>query len=108
LAGGPFDDQPLLAWRQLVVRDGVRGDDTNEGEAAADLLAGWGRAAGQDLQASAGSRSASARSDSGLRSGRGTLGGRPRSRRRCGTAKLVSGLKTPTLAETATRYSSPR
>jgi hypothetical protein len=62
---------------------------------------------GSSSQASPGSRSASARTDSGVRSGRATARGRPRAPARAGTAKLVSGPKTPVSGPTATTYSSP-
>ena len=88
---GPLDDQPLEARRLVVVADGMGGDDADEGEAAGDVLAGRRRAAGKVCHASAGSRSASARTDSGLRSGRATVRGRPLVPSRGGTAKVVSG-----------------
>src|SRR5438552_14689683 len=49
------------------------------------------------------SRSASVRTDSGFRSGRAAVGGRPVVPSRFGTAKIVSGPYTLPLAETATR-----
>src|SRR5206468_9238808 len=48
-SGRPFDDQPLLARRQIVVADWMGRDDAEEGEAALDLLAVGGGAARQRL-----------------------------------------------------------
>jgi hypothetical protein len=69
-------------------------DDTDEGEGAADVFARRRGAAGSVLQTCAGSRLASARTDSGLRSGRATDRGRPTLPLRSGTAKLVSAPQT--------------
>ena len=74
------------------VADRVGRDDADEREAARDAprrRASSGRAA--SATPSPGSRSASARTDSGLRSGRATVRGRPIAPLRSGTAKLVSG-----------------
>jgi hypothetical protein len=70
----------------------MRRDDTHEGEAAAAGLAcrrSCGR--GTVFHARAGNREASARSDSGLRSGLATDLRRPTLPFRSGTAKVVSG-----------------
>ena len=61
---------------------------------------------GSVCHAFVGSRSASARADSGLRSGRATVRGRPTGPARSGTAKVVSGPETLVSARTATTYSS--
>ena len=95
---GPFDDQPLLA-RRPGGRAGIGWAATTRTKAkrpARASTAGRGAAGERLRSASAGSRSASAPTDSGLRSGRATRGGRPRPGRRSGTAKVVSGPKTPT------------
>src|SRR5262249_55442608 len=48
-SGRPFDDQPLLARRPVVVADRMGRDDADEGEAALDLLAVRSGATGKRL-----------------------------------------------------------
>jgi len=63
----------------------------HEGEAALDLLAIRAVRQGSRFQARLGSRAASARSDSGLRSGLASERRRPTLPLRSGTAKVGSG-----------------
>jgi hypothetical protein len=65
-------------------------DHTDEGETAQGVFAGRVRQ-GSSFQARLGSRPASAATDSGFRSGRAAVGGRPVAALRSGTANLVSG-----------------